>query len=357
MLGGKDRPEVLTKWIALSRTEVVPEVQLQLALSLGEARDAAADVALAKLCQRAPEHLFLRDAVLTGLGGRELELIEQLLPETEDKTLDGLLGSLAGCVLASRNADRVERLLTMVATLPQSSLVRKAALLNGMAGTPVVTARRPMKLAAEPAAVGKLQQVSSSSFKTSLSKALLLLVWPGKPGYVEAAVEPLTAAQQQQFDIGKQLYTGTCAACHQVHGLGFEGQAPPLADSEWVTGSVDRLARIAINGVRGPITVNNVRYGLDMPAWGVLGDEQLAAIFTYIRREWGHTAAPVETEAVTKVRAAVSAARTPGPSLNCSSCLESELNGHCFMTQHCSRIRPLSCGGIAPASAGRGGSR
>ena len=42
-----------------------------------------------------------------------------------------------------------------------------------------------------------------------------------------------------------------------------------------------------------------------MPPWGVLGDEQLAAIFTYLRREWGHTAAPVETEAVAKVRAAI----------------------------------------------------
>lgn len=306
LLGSKERPEVLTKWITLAQTEAVPEVQLQLALSLGEARDASADLALAKLCQRAPEHLFLRDAVLTGLGGRELELIEQLLPEPADKTLDGLLGSLAGCVLASRNADRVERLLVTVAALPKASLARMAAVLNGMAGTPVVTARRPMKLAAEPAAVGRLQQVSSSSFQTSLNKALPLLVWPGKPGYMETTVVPLTAAQQQQFDIGKQLYTGTCAACHQVHGLGLEGQAPPLADSEWVTGSVDRLARIAINGVRGPITVNNVRYGLDMPAWGVLGDEQLAAIFTYIRREWGHTAAPVEAEAVKKVRAAVS---------------------------------------------------
>ena len=37
----------------------------------------------------------------------------------------------------------------------------------------------------------------------------------------------------------------------------------------------------------------------------MLGDEQLAAIFTYLRREWGHTAAPVETEAVAKVRAAI----------------------------------------------------
>ena len=54
------------------------------------------------------------------------------------------------------------------------------------------------------------------------------------------------------------------------------------------------VARIAINGVRGPIEVANRKYRLDMPPWGVLDDPSLAAIFTYLRREWGHTAAPVD---------------------------------------------------------------
>lgn len=305
LLDGKDRPGILAKWIALAQSEPVPEVQLQLALSLGEARDAAADFAMAKLCQRAPTNAFLRDATLTGVGGRELELVERLMAEPADKTLDGLLSSLAGCVLAARNAHRVERLLSLVAALPSDRAASKVALLNGLAGTPVVTAHRPMKLAAEPASLAKLQGASGSSLKSALAKVMPLLTWPGKPGADETPVTPLSAAQQKQFDMGKVLFTGTCAACHQVHGLGLEGQAPPLVDSEWVNGSVERLARIAINGVRGPLQVGNVRYGLDMPAWGVLNDEQLAAIFTYIRREWGHTAAPVDTESVAKVRAAI----------------------------------------------------
>src|SRR5438046_2814954 len=79
------------KWIALSSTEASPEVQLQLALSLGEARDHKADAAMAALSGRAPDHAFLREAVLTGVGGRELELAEALLTEA-DKTNDGLLG-------------------------------------------------------------------------------------------------------------------------------------------------------------------------------------------------------------------------------------------------------------------------
>ena len=302
LLGGKDRSEVLPKWIALAGTESSPEAQLQLALSLGEARDPAADSAMALLCRRAPKHAFLRDAVLTGVGGRELELIEALLATPADTGDDALLGGLTGCVLAQRHAERLERLLNDIVSQP---LARQGVLLNGFTSTPVVTDRRSMMLVAEPAALAKLQQTKSSSLKKTVSKVMPLFVWPGKPGAVETTVEPLTAAQQKQFDMGKLLFTGTCAACHQTHGLGLEGQAPPLVDSEWVNGSIERLARIAINGVRGPIQVGKTRYGLDMPPWGVLNDEQLASIFTYLRREWGHTAAPVDTEAVAKVRAAI----------------------------------------------------
>jgi mono/diheme cytochrome c family protein len=305
LLDGNDRSAVLAKWVALARTESSPEVQLQLVLSLGEARDHAADLAMAALARRAPESAFLRDALLTGVGGRELELAEALLAGEPDKADDAVLAGLAGCVLAERNPERIERLLNVIAGLPAQSLARQVALLNGLANTPVVTARRPMKLAGEPAALARLQQSSSKTLQTALKKAAPVLTWPGKPGAAEEPVAPLTPEQQQRFDLGKQLFTGTCAACHQPHGLGLDGLAPPLVDSEWVNGPVDRLARIAINGVRGPIKVTNRNYRLDMPPWGVLDDSSLAAIFTYLRREWGHTAAPVDAETVKRIRAAI----------------------------------------------------
>lgn len=307
LLGGESRKDILARWIALSRTETVPEVQLQLALSLGEARDHEADIALAKLCQRAPENTFLREALFSGVGGRELELFQELLPEPADPNLDSLLAGLAACVLSERNAVRIEKLLGSIAGMPAAARSRQSAMLNGLTTSVIVTTRRPMKFAAEPVALAKLRAQLDSSSKTTFGKVDVLFTWPDKPGEaVESPVEPLTAAQQSRFETGKALYMGTCASCHQIHGLGLDGLAPPLADSEWVTGSVERLARIAINGVRGPIQVGTTRYGLDMPAWGVLGDDQLAAIFTYIRREWGHTAAPVEPEAVKKIRDAVS---------------------------------------------------
>ena len=67
-------------------------------------------------------------------------------------------------------------------------------------------------------------------------------------------------------------------------------------------GSERRLARIVINGLRGPIKVKGETFEMDMPALGVLDDEQIASVLTYIRREWGHTFEPVTPAAVKKAR-------------------------------------------------------
>ena len=79
--------------------------------------------------------------------------------------------------------------------------------------------------------------------------------------------------------------------------------APPLVDSEWVLGSDQRLIRVVLHGLRDAITVKGVRYELNMPALAeALDDAQIADSLTYIRREWGHAAAPVSAEAVKAVR-------------------------------------------------------
>jgi hypothetical protein len=38
------------------------------------------------------------------------------------------------------------------------------------------------------------------------------------------------------------------------------------------------------------------------PIGGTLKDDQIAAVLTYIRREWGHSASPVDAAAVKRVR-------------------------------------------------------
>ena len=107
---------------------------------------------------------------------------------------------------------------------------------------------------------------------------------------------------------GKIVYE-ICAGCHQSHGGGNAGQAPALAGSEWVLApGGNRLIRIPVAGLTGPIKVNGVEWNLSMPSFagpGMMSDDDLAAVLTYIRNSWGNKASPVTVEEVQKVRADV----------------------------------------------------
>jgi mono/diheme cytochrome c family protein len=113
---------------------------------------------------------------------------------------------------------------------------------------------------------------------------------------------------QEQLKLGKRVYD-VCAACHQANGGGNPAQAPPLAGSEWVlTPGPNRILRIPMVGLSGPIKVGNVEMNASMApfgAQGVMTDEQLAAVLTYVRNSWGNKASRVTVEQVQKVRAEV----------------------------------------------------
>jgi len=116
--------------------------------------------------------------------------------------------------------------------------------------------------------------------------------------------------------IGKRLYVANCAQCHQTSGLGQAGVYPPLAGSEWVTGSKNRLISILHKGIAGPITVNGNLYNNNMPAWGdgapvPLKDEQIAAILTYIRSEWGNAADAIQVADVSAKRKEITSRTSP----------------------------------------------
>jgi mono/diheme cytochrome c family protein len=105
---------------------------------------------------------------------------------------------------------------------------------------------------------------------------------------------------------GKKVYDSVCAACHQANGLGTAGSFPPLAGSDWVlTEGPNRIIRLILHGIQGPITVNGQAFNNAMPPWGaVLPDDQIAAVVTYIRAEWGNKASAVTAEEVAKIRTA-----------------------------------------------------
>ena len=103
--------------------------------------------------------------------------------------------------------------------------------------------------------------------------------------------------------IGQKLFTVNCAQCHQTTGAGVAGQFPPLIASEWVVGDApNRLTQILLHGIQGPIKVKGQAYNNQMPAWNTLKDEQIAAILTYIRSDWGNSAPPITKEQMAAAR-------------------------------------------------------
>jgi len=106
--------------------------------------------------------------------------------------------------------------------------------------------------------------------------------------------------------IGKRLFTANCVACHQATGLGVAGQFPPLVGSEWVLTEGEhgdnQLVAILLHGLQGPIQVKGSTYNGAMPAWKQLKDDQIAAILTYIRSEWGNNETAITAAQVAKIR-------------------------------------------------------
>lgn len=304
-LDGEERAALVERMLGLAR-EAAAEVQLQAVLSLGQAKEARIDLALAAIVRGQPQNTFLRDAFFSGVAERELAVLEQLLTDvawTTGGESDKIIAGLARGVMGSRDAVAVERLATLAAETLRAGRGGWVAVLDGM--VPAAGAsRRPILLAKEPSAWSTL--AASATAKVRLAKMTDSVIWPGKAGVSAAVVTtPLDAAQQARFEQGKALFATVCSACHQANGRGLDGLAPPLVDSDWVLGSPERSVRIVLHGVRGPILVAGRVHSGDMPAFGgALDDAQISAVLTYLRREWGHGATPVDPAQVAAIRVA-----------------------------------------------------
>jgi len=146
---------------------------------------------------------------------------------------------------------------------------------------------------------------SKKSTVTTKSKS------PAKPAAATGAATTAAAAKEQLPD-GKQVFSTTCAACHQATGEGVPGVYPPLAGSEWVTGDEAKVVRILLHGVTGPIEVAGETFNSMMPPWGAtLKDADIAAVLTYARSTWGNKGTPITAAKVAAIRAATASRTTP----------------------------------------------
>jgi mono/diheme cytochrome c family protein len=125
-------------------------------------------------------------------------------------------------------------------------------------------------------------------------------------------------ASKQPYDpaghelaVGKAIFDKTCALCHQPNGLGKADQFPPLAGSDWILApSPARIGRIVMKGLTGSVRVTTPRgpvsLNLTMPPPGdfVGNDEDVAAVLTYVRQQWGNNGSRIAPEQIKAIRAA-----------------------------------------------------
>ncbi|SNR68409.1 putative membrane-bound dehydrogenase domain-containing protein [Maribacter sedimenticola] len=133
--------------------------------------------------------------------------------------------------------------------------------------------------------------------------------------FLEKADEKILASHLKGEDLkiftkGKKIYEteGYCITCHQESGSGLQKAGyPTLVGQQWVLGDQDRLIKLVLHGLYGPMDIMGNHYDGQVPMMafkGLLTDEEIAAVLTYVRNSFGNKASVINKEQVQKIREA-----------------------------------------------------
>jgi mono/diheme cytochrome c family protein/HEAT repeat protein len=329
-------------------------VRVQVAATLGALPEADRELAFVNLLERSTNEPLTVDAVLSGARGSEVALLQRFLRATEESpSRDATIAILSATAANSHEPSSVQALINLLTDSGRQMSQRLAiarGLDAGLAGTdpgarargaggagrgngastalstqgqgapafpgaragaeaavaavrsggagrgPVVS----LALRTEPAALVSIANADRTELGQRASAILARLAWPGKPGV--SGNSDMTPAEHERFDAGGLVYRNVCQPCHQENGRGADRIAANLVGSVLATGPAEIPARILFNGKEGPI-------GLMPPLGQALNDDQVAAVLTFIRHQWGNSASAVDATTIPAIRAR-SAART-----------------------------------------------
>ena len=112
------------------------------------------------------------------------------------------------------------------------------------------------------------------------------------------------------FPMGAKIFGSVCQTCHGADANGVNGLAPPLNQSNWVTGDKNKLIPIVLYGLTGPVKVGDKLYKSpeisgDMPGIGQnkeFSDDDIAQLLSYIRNAWSNKAEKISAADINKTR-------------------------------------------------------
>ncbi|MGI9240311.1 MAG: DUF7133 domain-containing protein, partial [Verrucomicrobiales bacterium] len=150
-----------------------------------------------------------------------------------------------------------------------------------------------------------------SQMKLSFDSAAAIFSGQAVEGeVVEKVIAPkhLSRPEAQRYVKGAEIYArdGHCVTCHQPDGKGLpDAGFPPIAGTRWSNGDSDRLIKLTLNGLLGPIEVDGKSYPGQVPMtpFGqLLNDEEIASVLTYVRNSFGNQVSAIQPDQVKKVR-------------------------------------------------------
>lgn len=151
--------------------------------------------------------------------------------------------------------------------------------------------------------IDKWMKNAYNTIKANLTGVAPVLASDGPP-----APDHLNQSARTQWLKGAEIYKrdGHCTTCHQPDGQGLAAAGfPPLSGTEWVNGDVDRLIKLTLNGLHGPIEVKGKQYPGFVPMTqfrGLLNDEELAAVLTFVRNSFGNKSSAIDAARVKELR-------------------------------------------------------
>jgi len=240
-----------------------------------------------------------RMAIQAASGGNELALIDAILEKGWGKAEEQSAGFVRDLISQSFRAEQKNGDVLLDHVMQQDQHWMQEAMLNGLfevtrdeSFSRVVLAE-PHSLFTDP----------PEGLWPAISKVRGAFTWKGDD--LAADAKPLSPLQQRRKKKGEDYYRSRCGICHGSDGKGITSTAPTLAESEWVTGPSERLARIVLHGLQGPISVQGEVWNSVMPGHSAIAefdDETASGLLTYLHRAWGHSGRAIEPAFIHQIR-------------------------------------------------------
>jgi mono/diheme cytochrome c family protein/glucose/arabinose dehydrogenase len=236
-----------------------------------------------------------------GLNQVDEELLRQVL-EAKD-----FRARAAAVRVVRYNADRIKdgpALLEKAAADPHGR-VRLEAIVAASWLNDIPTAKKIVAVGSSQ----PLDEWSKNAAKTASDRLAGLAEKEVSDHITMPAPGHLNSDAKNQYLAGQKIYfrEGHCATCHQPNGAGLDPAFPSLVKSPWVAGDAERLIKITLYGLMGPLEINGKKYDGAVPMTpfgGMLKDDEVAAVLTFVRNSFGNEAPPIQPDQVKQVRAA-----------------------------------------------------